>query len=695
MGGGKRLGGKSAVTSLNGVIVVLALGLAGALTVALAGGLAALRQADHAGALADADRILFETTQFTRLTRGNSQTIVQTVDLAGPELDHIRAETQTRLQAALDEIRPSLSAQDLARSDHIMELWQATAPFHAQMLALAARPRQQREMKDTEAWYKSVGTVVDGLTGLSLSIAGNARWADPVIGENVLMRQYSWDLRESLGDECSSTRAAFGPNGSVTPAIQETIISARSAARRSMRNMTDLLARPGAPADLVTAAQQAQTDMQQAFAERDAAYATLATADRMQGADWNNMCSARLVKVLNVADVAIKGMAARAAQLRSDAIRTLMLIGTAFALSVAAGIAGLLLTRRRVVLPLRAVMGVLSRLAARQYDEPIPQPNRTDEFAVMARTLETLRQGAAEGERLAAEQLSEHAAKAERATRLDGLVSGFEAKVSELVGVLSSGSSELEATARSMAGTATRTNGLAMTVAAAAEQASTGVQTVATAAEELSASIGEISRQVAQSSRITGQAVVDAQRTDGIVRELAEGAEKIGHVVGLITNIAGQTNLLALNATIEAARAGEAGKGFAVVASEVKSLANQTAKATEEIGAQIAQIQSATKEAVAAIRGITGTIEEVSSISISIATAVEQQGAATAEIARNVQQTARSTQDVTVAIGGVSQAANDTGAAADQVLSAAADLSRQAEQLTSEVGGFIVDVRAA
>ena len=312
----------------------------------------------------------------TRLIRGNSQTIVQTVDLAGPELDHIRAETQTRLQAALDEIRPSLSAQDLARSDHIMELWRATAPFHAQMLALAARPRQLREMKDTEAWYKSVGTVVDGLTGLSLSIAGNARWADPVIGENVLMRQYSWDLRESLGDECSSTRAAFGPNGSVTPAIQETIISARSAARRSMRNMTDLLARPGAPADLVTAAQQAQTDMQQAFAERNAAYATLATADRMQGADWNTMCSARLAKVLNVADVAIKGMAVRAAQLRSDAIRTLMLIGTAFALSVAVGVAGLLLTRRRVVLPLRAVMAVLSRLAARQYDEPIPQPSR-------------------------------------------------------------------------------------------------------------------------------------------------------------------------------------------------------------------------------------------------------------------------------------------------------------------------------
>ena len=221
------------------------------------------------------------------------------------------------------------------------------------------------------------------------------------------------------------------------------------------------------------------------------------------------------------------------------------------------------------------------------------------------------------------------------------------------------------------------------------------MQAVAAAAEELSASIGEISRQVSQSSEITGQAVVDARRTDAIVRALAEGAERIGHVVGLIISIAGQTNLLALNATIEAARAGDAGKGFAVVASEVKSLAQQTAKATEEIGTQVGQIQSATKEAVEAIRVITGTIEEVSSIAVSIAAAVEEQGAATAEIARSVQQTAQSARDVTVNIGDVSQAATNTGTAADQVLDAATDLSRQAERLTSEVDGFITEVRAA
>jgi methyl-accepting chemotaxis protein len=251
------------------------------------------------------------------------------------------------------------------------------------------------------------------------------------------------------------------------------------------------------------------------------------------------------------------------------------------------------------------------------------------------------------------------------------------------------------AAARSMTSTAGQTNSQAAVVARAAQEASSGVQTVAAAAEQLSASIGEISSQVAESARMSGQAVADARRTDGIVRALAEGAQRIGAVVELITSIAGQTNLLALNATIEAARAGDAGKGFAVVAAEVKGLATQTARATEEIAGQISQIQAATREAVEAIRVISGTIETISGIATSIASAVEQQGAATAEIARNVQLAAASTQQVTTTISGVSEAARSTGAAADQVLGAAGDLSRQAERLNGEVGSFVAGVRAA
>lgn len=351
---------------------------------------------------------------------------------------------------------------------------------------------------------------------------------------------------------------------------------------------------------------------------------------------------------------------------------------------------------RLIIRPLSAVVGSLQALSDGNLDVADVFVGRTDEVGQLARCLAVLRAAMVAARDLTAtiEQakldasLASHAAMAKTADE-------FEAKVGSLVSILSSSSTELEATARSMSGTAVQTTGQASTVAAAAEEASVGVATVAAAAEELTSSIAEISRQVAQSAKITGQAVSDAQRTNTIVQALADGAERIGHVVGLITNIAGQTNLLALNATIEAARAGDAGKGFAVVASEVKSLANQTAKATEEIGSQIAQIQSATKEAVSAIRAITGTIEEVSAIAVNIAAAVEQQGAATAEIARNVQQTARSAEEVTVNIGGVSQAAKEAGTAASQVLGAAGDLSRQAAELSGEVGRFVHGVRAA
>ena len=289
---------------------------------------------------------------------------------------------------------------------------------------------------------------------------------------------------------------------------------------------------------------------------------------------------------------------------------------------------------------------------------------------------------------------AQQAASAQRAA-LSRTADAFEAKVGNLVSMLSSGATELQGTAQSMSSTAAHTNEQATAVASAAEEASAGVHTVAAAAEELASSIQEIGRQVAQSARITGKAVEDTRRTDIVVRALVDNAQKIGDVVQLISGIAAQTNLLALNATIEAARAGDAGKGFAVVASEVKSLATQTAKATEEIGAQITQIQGATGEAVRAIEAIGKTIEEVNIIASNIAAAVEEQGAATAEIARNVQQTATSTQEVTATIAGVSQAANDTGAAAGQVLGAAKGLSQQAAWLTTEVNDFVAGVRAA
>jgi methyl-accepting chemotaxis protein len=346
--------------------------------------------------------------------------------------------------------------------------------------------------------------------------------------------------------------------------------------------------------------------------------------------------------------------------------------------------------------PLRRMADAMRRLAERDKSVEISGLGRRDEIGDMAAAVEVFRASMIQNDQFTADQVrqKDEAAAAQKIL-MNKTADVFQGKVGGLIATLSSGATQLQTTARSMSATAARTNGQAVTVAASAGQASTGVATVATAAEELTVSIHEIGRQVDHATKITGQTLTDAQRTNKIVRALSEGAEKIGQVVGLISNIAGQTHLLALNATIEAARAGDAGKGFAVVASEVKSLATQTAKATGEIDAQIATLQASTKEAVDAIQAITGTIEEVSAISINLAAAVEQQGAATAEIARHVQQTAHAASEVTVNIADVSQAAADTGAAAGQVLSAADDLSRQAEQLTREVSHFVGGIRAA
>jgi len=340
--------------------------------------------------------------------------------------------------------------------------------------------------------------------------------------------------------------------------------------------------------------------------------------------------------------------------------------------------------------------GRMQRIADGSIDQPVDETGRGDEIGRMAETLEVLRQTALTARALEAEQgATKQRAENDKRQALVALADRFDASVGRLVGLMASGSTELESTAKSMTGTAERTNQRAAMVGSAATEASTRVQTVAAAAEELSSSISEISRQVAQSAAITSRAVETARHTDTTVRALADGAQQIEHVAELISSIAEQTNLLALNATIEAARAGEAGRGFAVVAAEVKTLASQTADATKEIGTRIAQIQGATKEAVEAIQGITATIEEVSTIAATIGAAIEEQGAATAEIARNVTQTAQATKDVTGNIGAVSAAANETGAAAGLVLTAASNLSKQAEQLSGEVNTFLAGVRAA
>jgi methyl-accepting chemotaxis protein len=343
----------------------------------------------------------------------------------------------------------------------------------------------------------------------------------------------------------------------------------------------------------------------------------------------------------------------------------------------------------------RSLSASMLRLAKRDYGFDLPEMARADEIGDMARAVATCRDGLREADALAAAQAAEAAAKAARGERVDGLLRGFEAEAAEVLRGVASAAVELNATAGEMASTAHDGVERATSVAAASEQASANVQTVAASAEELAASIAEVARQVASSADVARRAADDARQTDGAVQGLSEAARSIGDVVRLINDIAGQTNLLALNATIEAARAGEAGRGFAVVASEVKTLAAQTAKATEQIGSQIAAMQGETERAVSAIGGIVRTIGEMNSITTQVAAAAEEQSAATREIGRAVAEAASGTQDVSRHTAGVTEGAERTGAAAAQVRSASGELAQQAEQLRGRVDRFLSEIRAA
>lgn len=356
---------------------------------------------------------------------------------------------------------------------------------------------------------------------------------------------------------------------------------------------------------------------------------------------------------------------------------------------------GFWINQKALAQPVNRLTAVMSRLADRDWTAEAPGVERKDELGEMARAVEFFKANGLEADRLAEEQAAEQARRSARQDAVERQIRQFEGKVRMSLQSLSEGKQEMEVVARSMSSIAETTSKRATSVASAAEQTTTNVQTVASATEELTASVSEISNRVGQSAHIASKAVQEANRTNETVIGLAEAGRKIGMVVQLISEIAGQTNLLALNATIEAARAGEAGKGFAVVASEVKSLASQTAKATEEIKAQVASMQSATDEAVSAIQGIGATIHSIDEISTTIASAVEEQGAATNEIARNIQEAAQGTDEVSRSITEVNRAADQTEAAASQVLGTVTRIGECSILLQRDVDEFLEGIRAA
>jgi methyl-accepting chemotaxis protein len=507
----------------------------------------------------------------------------------------------------------------------------------------------------------------------------------------------AWMLRDAGGLNASLHKSLVSAKRVATDAERMELSRSQGRTDQILASLAELRGNPATPSNVATALEQ----MQQAYVDRFGHELKLAKAGALSGQYEHDVdtffaeSQVGLSAIIGVRD-AFYDNAEQLLASAYDGARLSFLVALLGLVAVVAASAGLVaMVRRRICRPIVDITASMSRLAGGDISGETPASDRRDEIGAMAAAVQVFKDNMIKADQLAAEQSAQNDIKMRRARMLDDLTRSFESKVGELVSGLSSSSTTMESTARSMLSTATANNRQAGIVADASEQTSANVQMVASATEELTSSITEISRQVAQSAEISARAVENARRTGDTAQSLASGAQKIGDVVTLIQNIAAQTNLLALNATIEAARAGEAGRGFAVVASEVKSLAGQTAKATTEISEQVAAIQGASDETVAAIRNVVDVITEISQIGIAIASAIEQQGSATKEIARNVQQAAHGTQEVTSNISGVQQAASDTGAAATQVLGAAEQLARQSNDLAGQVNRFLADVRAA
>lgn len=412
------------------------------------------------------------------------------------------------------------------------------------------------------------------------------------------------------------------------------------------------------------------------------------------GAGKKYMDSIRaLVREVIDAEAGLLSVRANASAAATSSSYIMIIIGGIAMLLVA--IASLFLLNAAVTRGIVAMTAAMGRLAQNDMTIDIPFSNRLDEVGEMAKAVQVFKDNAIRVSKLEQKEAEDRRAEQRKAETMKLAVASFEEVVGEIVQTVSSASTQLEASARNLNSTAARSQELTARVSSTSQDCSSNVQSVASATEELSSSVNEISRQVQESARMANDAVNQAQQTNDRVAELSKAAGRINDVVELISSIAGQTNLLALNATIEAARAGEAGRGFAVVASEVKALAEQTSKATGEIGQQITGIQEATQQSVGAIKEISSTIEKLSEISSAIAAAVEEQGAATQDISRNVQQAASGTQQVSANISDVQRGASETGTASSQVLSAAQTLASDSNRLKTEVSKFLNTVRAA
>jgi len=661
-----------------------------------------LKTANHISEIAAVSADLFKAMHNLRTDRSSTTRLLNATEPMDSEIEkYLRAlrDAQMPAMARALELLPTIDfPQSGTLVPELTRLYKLLLEEQKQFWEDVAKPRDQRRAGLPKEYMETTQGLLDTLDKLSSTLAATVNHQDAAIDQLLSIKQNAWLLRNTAGE--ASLMVSIGLNaGKISPETRYAYtqyVGGTSAMWKALELSTSGMQLPTGLASAMASAQTSYFEPQY-LALRDRLADALVKGEKpeMTANQWSPLTVGHMASAVAVAEAALDAARTHTLEQRSGAQRALIVQLTMLALAVGLAFGAIMLVSRRVIRPLNTIRDAMLKVAGGDLAVDSGYLDRKDEIGALAGALETFKQQAADKLRIEEHERERNTGSAARQRAIEAYVGEFEGMVRKTLGELSDASGEMRKTSDDLSAVSRQTNERVEIAGKASNDASTSVDSVAAAAEELSASINDISQQAAHAAGIASRAVNQARETDGTVQGLAQSAGRIGEVVGLINTIAQQTNLLALNATIEAARAGEAGRGFAVVASEVKSLASQTAKATEEISEQIADIQKVAGDAINAIQAIGGIIGEVNEVATAIAAAVQEQGAATQEITRSTQYAAQGTRNVSDNIIGVKADAGTAAGAAENVKHASEMVETQSQQLGHQVRDFLGKIRAA
>jgi methyl-accepting chemotaxis protein len=687
---------------IKSVIALMAACLMGLLCVSAWDSWERLAMTGRIAMVADASANLFKAMHNLRSDRSTTGRGLNDDTILQPDMDRylrtVRDAEMPAMRAAAEILVAVEFADRTTLLPELNRLIQELTALQAESMDAFHKPKASRRPALGKEYMDNTAALLETLDKLSSRLAAAVNHDDPVIDQLLMIKQTAWLLRNTAGD--TSVLVSNGLSaGRLPPQAYQNYNRLVGGIEAAWTALTTVAAGSQLPSSLVAAMAEAKTAYfdPQYLGLRDRLLDALLKGDKpeMPASQWTPITVGGMATAVTVAERALEAAKDHALAEHAAAERSLILQLVLLASALALTSGAMTTVGRRIIKPLHHIRDAMLKVASGDLAVDAGYADRQDEIGALAAALETFKQQASDKVRIEQQERARNASATARQQAIEGYVGEFESMVRQALQQLGDASGRMRTTSAGMSAVSSQTNARVQIAEKASGEASMSVESVASASEQLSASIDDISRQAAHAAGIASRAVEQARETDGTVQGLAQTASRIGEVVGLINTIASQTNLLALNATIEAARAGEAGRGFAVVASEVKSLASQTAKATEDISAQIADIQRVAGDAIDAIKGIGSIIGEVNEVATAIAAAVQQQGAATQEITRSTQHAALGTKNVSDNITGVKADADAAAAAAEDVKHASETLETQSQQLGREVTQFLGNIRAA